>query len=155
MGIGDPSKVRGLEWLVNRGEGGTPILQPERLAYVGLRDVDVFERKILQKLRKEHGMFASTMQDVDRLGIGHVMKLALEAIGVTGDGDGTEPSLHLSFDIDCVDPKVSYNRIPSSKWPCPPTFYGALRRLLTFPPCRTSIAYTPWSSAASLCQYGR
>lgn len=110
MGIGDPSTVRGLEWLVNRGKGGTPILQPGRLAYVGLRDVDAHEQKMLKQLKKEHGMFVSTMQDVDRLGIGRVMELALEAVGVTGDGDGnedgTEPSLHLSFDIDSVDPKV-------------------------------------------------
>lgn len=42
-----------------------PILRPERLAYVGLRDVDVYERKILHRLRKEYGLFASTMQVVD------------------------------------------------------------------------------------------
>ncbi|CAN0249973.1 unnamed protein product, partial [Scytosiphon promiscuus] len=39
-----------------------PILKPERLAYVGLRDIDVYERKVLHLLRKEHGLFASTMQ---------------------------------------------------------------------------------------------
>lgn len=35
------------------------------------------------------------------------MGLALEALGVSGRGtDGAEPPLHLSFDIDSVDPKV-------------------------------------------------
>lgn len=47
------------------------------------------------------------LQDVDRLGIGRVMELALEALGVSGKGEGeTEAPLHLSFDIDSVDPKV-------------------------------------------------
>lgn len=63
MGLSDPSTVRGLEWLCDRGvDAGVPILRPERLAYVGLRDVDVYERKVLHRLRKEHGLFASTMQ---------------------------------------------------------------------------------------------
>lgn len=47
------------------------------------------------------------LQDVDRLGIGRVMELALKALGVSGKGDdGAEIPLHLSFDIDSVDPKV-------------------------------------------------
>ncbi|CAM9658108.1 unnamed protein product [Ectocarpus sp. 12 AP-2014] len=105
MGLSDPSTVRGLEWLC---ETDVPVLRPERIAYVGLRDVDVYERKILNHLKQEHGLFASTMQDVDRLGIGRVMELALEALGVTGNGDEEKGApLHLSFDIDAVDPKVA------------------------------------------------
>lgn len=106
MGSADPSTVRGLEWLCDRGQGGTPLLLPERLAYVGLRDVDVYERKVLNRLKREHGLFASTMQDVDRLGIGRVMELALQALGVAGEGASEGASLHLSFDIDSVDPQV-------------------------------------------------
>lgn len=35
------------------------------------------------------------------------MELALEALGVSEKGvDGTEAPLHLSFDIDSIDPKV-------------------------------------------------
>ena len=109
MGSADPSTVRGLEWLCDRGEGGTPLLLPERLAYVGLRDVDIYERKILNRLKREHGLFASTMQDVDRLGIGRVMELALQALGVAREGASEGASLHLSFDIDSVDPKVKYS----------------------------------------------
>lgn len=109
MGIGDPSTVQGLEWLCDRkGKEGTPTLQPQRLAYVGLRDVDAFERKILNRLRNEHGIFASTIQDVDRLGIGRVMDLAFKALGVSGqvDEEREEAPLHLSFDIDGIDPLV-------------------------------------------------
>ncbi|CAM9463112.1 unnamed protein product, partial [Choristocarpus tenellus] len=103
MGIADPSTVPGLDWMVHGGGlGRVPLLQPERLAYVGLRDVDVHERDILRRLRKERGMFASTMQDVDRLGIGRVMELALESLCK----DGSHP-LHLSMDIDSVDPQVA------------------------------------------------
>lgn len=79
---------------------------PERLAYVGLRDVDIYERKILNHLKREHRLFASTMQDVDRLGIGRVMELALQALGVVGEGASEGAPLHLSFDIDSVDPQV-------------------------------------------------
>lgn len=89
--------------------GGIPLLHPSRVAYVGLRDLDVYERKILRRLRQEHGTFLSTMQEVDRFGIGRVMELALEALGVVGgEGRGGDEvaSLHLSFDIDSVDPKV-------------------------------------------------
>ena len=75
-------------------------------------DVDVFERKILHRLMREHGIFASTMQDVDRLGIGRVMELALEAVGVTGDGGAGEVPLHLSFDIDSIDPQVLVHKSP-------------------------------------------
>lgn len=111
MGLANPSTVRGLEWLENRQpeNGGIPLLHPSRVAYVGLRDLDVYERKILRRLRQEHGTFLSTMQEVDRFGIGRVMELALEALGVVGgEGRGGDEvaSLHLSFDIDSVDPKV-------------------------------------------------
>lgn len=114
MGIADPSTVRGLEWLCDRGAEGTPLLLPERVAFVGLRDVDVYERKILHRLQKEHGLFATTMQDVDRLGIGRVMELALEALGSAGGGDETDAPLHLSFDIDSVDPGVSDEVVSST-----------------------------------------
>lgn len=47
------------------------------------------------------------IQDVDRLGIGRVMELALGALGVSEKADdGTGAPLHLSFDIDSIDPKV-------------------------------------------------
>lgn len=75
MGLSEPSTVRGLEWLCNRGAGGVPILQPDRLAYVGLRDIDVYERKILHRLQKEHGLFASTMQVRRMIGAAWLFRL--------------------------------------------------------------------------------
>lgn len=39
------------------------------------------------------------------------MELAFEALGVAEKGDdGTEAPLHLSFDIDSIDPKVCTSR---------------------------------------------
>ncbi|CAN0564534.1 unnamed protein product, partial [Ectocarpus sp. 12 AP-2014] len=63
---------RGLEWLCTTD---IPVLWPERIVYVSLRDVDVYEGKILHLLKKAHGLFASTMKDVDHPGIGQVMDL--------------------------------------------------------------------------------
>ena len=66
---------------------------------MGLRDVDAEERKILLRLR-ERGAFVSTMHDVDRRGIGHVVDTALDHLGDDGP-------LHCSFDVDSCDPLIA------------------------------------------------
>ena len=73
-------------------------LDPRNLAFVGLRDVDAAERKILLKLR-ERGCSVSTMHDVDRKGIGQVVDSALDHLG-----DGP---LHCSLDVDACDPLIA------------------------------------------------
>ncbi|KAH0830725.1 Ureohydrolase [Lanmaoa asiatica] len=50
-----------------------PVLKPERIVYIGLRDVDAGEKRIL----KANGIRAFTMHEVDKYGIGK------------GGGDGT------------------------------------------------------------------
>ncbi|EGZ05985.1 hypothetical protein PHYSODRAFT_289211 [Phytophthora sojae] len=92
-GMVDSSKVPGFEWLANG-----PIMKPEQLVYVGLRDVDKFERRIIH----EKGIKAFTMQDVDRYGIGKTMEMALDHLC----GKKQRP-LHMSYDIDAVDPLVA------------------------------------------------
>jgi len=72
-----------------------PTLDPRRIVYIGLRDVDSGEKRIIREL----GIRAFTMQDVDRHGIGRVMDLAIEHVR----GRANRP-LHLSLDIDGVDP---------------------------------------------------
>ncbi|KAK4545059.1 hypothetical protein LTR36_003610 [Oleoguttula mirabilis] len=64
-----------------------------KLVYIGLRDIDRGEKKIL----REHGIKAFSMHDVDRHGIGKVMDMALGWIG-------SDTPIHLSFDIDALDP---------------------------------------------------
>ena len=64
-----------------------------KLVYIGLRDVDRGEKKIL----RENGIKAFSMHDIDRHGIGKVMDMALGWIG-------SDTPIHLSFDIDALDP---------------------------------------------------
>ncbi len=61
---------------------------------IGLRDVDVHEKKIL----RESGVKAFSMTDVDKLGMMRVME---EAIAIAGAG--SRP-IHVSFDMDGIDP---------------------------------------------------
>jgi len=87
----DHSKLPGLEWLANG-----PRLQPSQIVYIGLRDVDAPERAAIRNL----GITAFTMYDVDRYGIGNVMEMALDHLL---KDDANRP-LHMSYDIDAVDP---------------------------------------------------
>lgn len=86
--------------LQDNGLGGaadwlSPALQPERLAYIGLRDVDEGEKQILADL----GIASFYIEDVDRLGIVKTVEEALLAL----DHTQTRP-IHMSFDIDVLDP---------------------------------------------------
>lgn len=69
------------------------MLNIKKLVYIGLRDVDIGEKKIL----RENGVKAFSMFDVDRYGIGRVVEMALAYIGA-------DTPIHLSFDIDALDP---------------------------------------------------
>lgn len=85
----------------------------KKLVYIGLRDVDLGEKKIL----RENGIKGFSMHDIDkygllvsfwvrshqkltvsRHGIGRVMEMALAHIG-------TDTPIHLSFDVDALDPQ--------------------------------------------------
>lgn len=93
------------------------LLNPSKLVYIGLRDVDRGEKKLL----KEYGIKAFSMHDVDkyvipldllrrmfvqltnlspfsRHGIGRVVEMALAHIG-------QDTPIHLSFDVDGLDPQ--------------------------------------------------
>ncbi|BDE04879.1 arginase [Vulcanimicrobium alpinum] len=70
-------------------------VDPARMAFIGLRDVDEGEKKIIREL----GVKAFTMADVDRLGMSGVVA---EALAIVADG---EHSVHVSFDMDGVDPQ--------------------------------------------------
>jgi len=68
----------------------------KKLVYIGLRDVDRGEKKIL----RENGIKAFSMHDIDRHGIGKVMDMALGWIG-------SDTPIHLSLDIDALDPRFA------------------------------------------------
>ncbi|KPI34948.1 Arginase [Cyphellophora attinorum] len=80
-------------WL-NKDFGEKPALSVSKLVYIGLRDVDRGEKRIL----RENGIKAFSMHDVDRHGIGRVVEMALAHIG-------TDTPIHLSFDVDALDPQ--------------------------------------------------
>jgi len=69
-----------------------PILKPENLIYIGLRDVDDAERKLL----KELNLKSYDMTDIDRMGIGQVMKEVIQYVD--------NRPMHMSYDIDACDP---------------------------------------------------
>ncbi|OAP58579.1 arginase [Fonsecaea erecta] len=69
------------------------MLSTTKLVYIGLRDVDRGEKKIL----RDHRIKAFSMHDIDRHGIGRVVEMALAHIG-------TDTPIHLSFDVDALDP---------------------------------------------------
>ncbi|KAF8636473.1 hypothetical protein AX17_003289 [Amanita inopinata Kibby_2008] len=89
LGLG--SKVDAFSWC-------KPLLKPERLVYIGLRDVDAGEKRIL----KENNIKAFSMHEVDKYGIGKVVEMALDHVNPNRDRP-----IHLSFDVDALDPSVA------------------------------------------------
>jgi arginase len=102
MGIG--SQVPEFSWV-------KPLLKPERLVYIGLRDVDAGEKRIL----KENNIKAFSMHEVDKYGIGKVVKMALDHVNPKRD-----LPIHLSFDVDALDPSVA----PSTGTPVRQFIFG-------------------------------
>ncbi|KAI9059211.1 Ureohydrolase [Trametes sanguinea] len=89
LGIG--TKLEEFSWI-------KPLLTPQRLVYIGLRDVDAGERRIL----REHGIKAFSMHDVDKHGIGRVVEMALDHVN-----PGRTLPIHMSFDVDGLDASVT------------------------------------------------
>jgi arginase len=70
-----------------------PLVSPENIVIVGLRDVAQAESRLLA----ESGVTIFTMEDIDALGIKEVIYRSLRAAGTATRG------IHVSFDIDVVD----------------------------------------------------
>ncbi len=75
--------------------GYAPKVNPRRVAFVGLRDVDALEKPHV----RESGVKAFTMRDIDERGMRAVI---LEAIQIASEGTA---GFHLSLDMDFVDPQ--------------------------------------------------
>jgi len=88
LGLGDP-ELAGLGGFVGK-------VRPERVALVGIRDVDAGEREII----KRTGVRTWTMRDIDEKGMARVAREVLDTVC-----DGTA-GFHLSFDVDGLDPEV-------------------------------------------------
>ncbi len=72
-----------------------PKIEPADAVLIGVRELDPGERALLHASEVQ----VYTMHDVDRMGLGSVIALALDRIDPDLDG------LHLSLDLDVVDPQ--------------------------------------------------
>jgi arginase len=73
-----------------------PAVEPQRVALVGLRALDVRERERIRQL----GIKAYTMSDIDRIGIERAVRESLAHIAGPG-------FVHVSLDMDALDPEVA------------------------------------------------
>ena len=87
-GIGDPR-------LVQLWNETPPVIDPERVAIIGARDLDPGEK---QNLRNT-GVMVQSMEQVDRMGMVSAMEKAIEQVSKNVDG------IYLSFDMDALDPR--------------------------------------------------
>nr|AGT02710.1 arginase [Strigomonas galati] len=71
------------------------LLKPHKIAYIGLREVDEDEKRLLAELN----IPAFSMYHVDRYGINRVIEMAVNAVCPVG----TEPIM-MSYDVDAIDP---------------------------------------------------
>lgn len=88
MGFGPPD-------LVDIGETA-PLIHPDQITQIGLRSVDPGEKRFL----REHGLQVYDMRFLDEIGMRRAMVRALADVD-----DNTH--LHLSLDLDYVDPVVA------------------------------------------------
>jgi arginase len=86
LGLGAPS-------LVNLA-GFSPMVDAQRAALVGIRDLDAAERGNV----RASGVGAFTMRDIDERGMRTVMDEAIRRAGTGTAG------IHVSFDLDAMDP---------------------------------------------------
>ncbi|MGF1457027.1 MAG: arginase [Alphaproteobacteria bacterium] len=86
--------------------GVSALLQPDRLAYLGLRDVDAPEQAVLDSL----GIFHLSTAEMRAMGAGLAVQTALARL----DPERQHP-VHVSFDIDVTDPALA----PSTGVPVP------------------------------------
>jgi arginase len=75
----------------------TPMIDPARVFQVGVRSVDSVEKRRIV----ERGLVIHDMRRIDEVGMRGVMTEVLETIDRTGG------HLHVSFDLDFVDPDVA------------------------------------------------
>jgi len=91
----DTSEMPGWEWF----KDSHPPLKKSKIVYIGLRDVDPGEKKILREL----GIKVFSMTEIDDMGMGKVMSETLAHLCT--DDTGRKTAIHLSYDVDAIDPK--------------------------------------------------
>lgn len=76
--------------------GSTPAILPSQVRQIGIRSVDEGEKRLV----KEHGLDVYDMRYIDEVGMKRAMEQALHGVG-----DDTH--LHVSFDVDFLDPSIA------------------------------------------------
>ncbi len=89
LGLGDKKLVR--------LGGFVPKLAIENVVLIGIRDVDYLESRTIKKLKPQ----VYTMTDIDKFGIPHIISKVLN------DFKGRVDFLHISFDVDGIDPDIA------------------------------------------------
>ena len=89
-------EVKGFNWFKD-----VPVLKPENIVYIGLRDVDAEEKQLL----KNHKIKCYSPFDIEMAGgIGNVMRETLEYLKADGKTEETKVPIHCSWDVDGCDP---------------------------------------------------
>lgn len=88
MGLDKETYPEPLRWIPQN-------LKTNKIVYIGLRDVDAGEKKIL----RENNIKAFSMHHIDKWGIGKVVEMAIDAVNPNRDAP-----IHLSYDVDAIDP---------------------------------------------------
>lgn len=76
--------------------GATPAISAKWVRQIGIRSVDVGERRFVHEQQLE----VFDMRFIDEMGVRQTMELALQDM----DAD---THLHVSFDVDCLDPEIA------------------------------------------------
>jgi arginase len=74
-----------------------PAVRPEDVCYLGIRDIDMAERRLI----RDYGIWTRTMEEWSDDGIAAGLHLALDHLTAQG-----VDAVHVSFDLDVLDPSV-------------------------------------------------
>ncbi|MBV6395360.1 MAG: Arginase [Anaerolineales bacterium] len=81
--------------LVQLWDEALPVVDPQRIAVIGARDLDPGEKDNL----RQAGVMVQSMEQIDRLGMYQCVMKAIERVRRDVDG------IYLSFDMDALDPR--------------------------------------------------
>jgi arginase len=76
--------------------GSKPAIQPEQIRQIGIRSVDVGEKRLVQ----HYGIDIYDMRYIDEIGIKCSIEEALEGLD-------ENTHVHVSFDVDFLDPSIA------------------------------------------------
>jgi arginase len=85
----------GPEGLVKLG-GSAPAIRPDEIRQIGIRSVDAGEKRLV----KDYGLDIYDMRYIDEVGMKRAIEEALEGVD-------ENTHLHVSFDVDFLDPSIA------------------------------------------------